>query len=93
MQVGATSANASGAKALTAASNCAGSEAFSAPLAGAGDTLGSGIGQAMPSDLLAADEGVSSGKKGIFKNEMVLGLALFILAILIYIGMKIYQKR
>lgn len=63
------------------------------PLASAGDTLGSGIGQAMPSDLLAADEGVGSGKKGIFKNEMVLGLALFILAVLIYIGMKIYQKR
>lgn len=63
------------------------------PLAGAGDTLGSGIGQAMPSDLLAADEGVGSGKKGIFKNEMVLGLALFILAVLIYIGLKIYQKR
>jgi len=63
------------------------------PLAGAGDILGSGIGQAMPSDLLAADEGVASGKSGIFKNEMVLGLALFILAILIYIGMKIYQKR
>ena len=63
------------------------------PLAGAGDTLGSGVGQAMPSDLLAADEGVGSANKGIFKNEMVLGLALFILAILIYIGMKIYQKR
>ncbi len=63
------------------------------PLAGAGDTLGSGIGQAMPSDLLAADEGTSSGKKSIFKNELFLGAALFILAILIYIGLKAYQKN
>lgn len=63
------------------------------PLAGVGDTLGSGVGQAMPSDLLASDEGVGSGKKSIFKNEMVLGLALFILAALIYIGLKIYKKR
>lgn len=63
------------------------------PLAGAGDILGSGIGQAMPSDLLASDEGANSGKKSIFKNEMFLGFALFILAILIYIGLKIYQKR
>lgn len=63
------------------------------PLAGAGDTLGSGIGQAMPSDLLAADEGVSSGKKSIFKNQIFLGAALSLLALLLYIGLKIYNKK
>lgn len=63
------------------------------PLAGAGDTLGAGVGQAMPSDLLAADEGTSSNKKSIFKNEMVLGGLLFLLAALIYIGLKVYQKK
>ncbi len=64
------------------------------PLGGAGDTLGSGIGLAMPSDLLASDEeGESSGKKSIFKNEMFLGAALLLLAALTYIGLKIYQNR
>ncbi|MEK6627949.1 MAG: hypothetical protein AABY53_04935 [Bdellovibrionota bacterium] len=64
------------------------------PLAGAGDTLGSGIGQAMPADLLAADEGAGlSGKKSIFKNELFLGVALLLIAALIYIILKIYQKR
>jgi hypothetical protein len=63
------------------------------PLAGAGDTLGSGVGQAMPSDLLAADEGTSSNKKSIFKNEMFLGGLLFLLAIMFYIGLKVYQKK
>lgn len=64
------------------------------PLAGAGDTLGSGIGQAMPADLLAADEGDQSNKKkSIFKNELFLGGALFLLAALIYIGLKVYQKN
>jgi len=64
------------------------------PLAGAGDTLGSGIGQAMPADLLAADESAdSSNKKSIFKNELFLGFVLFLLAALAYIGLKIYQKR
>lgn len=64
------------------------------PLAGSGETLGSGIGQAMPSDLLASeDEGGSSRKKSIFKNEMFIGLILFILAALIYIGLKLYQKN
>lgn len=65
------------------------------PLGGAGDTLGSGIGQAMPSDLLASDDDGTGagGKKSIFKNEMFLGVLLFVLAALIYIGLKIYQKN
>lgn len=65
------------------------------PLHGSGDTLGAAIGQAMPADLLASDESEQSGtaKKSIFKNEMIIGLALFLLAILIYIGLKVYQKN
>jgi hypothetical protein len=65
------------------------------PLAGVGDTLGSGIGQAMPADMLAGEEGAanSAGKKSIFKNELFLGLALLILAILIYVILRIYQKN
>ncbi len=64
------------------------------PLAGAGDTLGSGVGQAMPNDLLTDDgDGEAANKKGFFKNEMVMGAALFILAILFYIGLKVYQKK
>jgi len=64
------------------------------PLHGSGDTLGASIGQAMPSDLLASEEtdGQKSGKS-IFKNEVLLGFALFILAVLFYIGLKFYQKR
>lgn len=65
------------------------------PIRGSGDSLGAGIGQAMPADLLAADDGAAgdSGKKGLFKNEIFLGIGLLILAALIYIGIRIYQKR
>jgi len=64
------------------------------PLAGAGDTLGSDIGQAMPADLLASDEGAeSTNKKTFFKSDLFSGLILFLLAAMIYIGLKIYQKR
>jgi hypothetical protein len=63
------------------------------PLAGAGETLGAGIGQAMPTDMLAADEVTSSSKKSLFKNDVFLGALLFLLALLIYIGLKVYQKK
>ncbi len=65
------------------------------PLHGSGDTLGAGIGQAMPSDLLAADDvGAGDGqKKGFFQSEMFLGLILLILAIAIYIGIKVAKKK
>ncbi len=63
------------------------------PLRGAGETLGAGIGQAMPADLLASEDGSSQSKKGIFKNKMVLGLIILLLALLLYIGLKIYQKK
>lgn len=64
------------------------------PLAGTGETLGSGIGQAMPDDLLAADEATDvSNKKSFLKNKLFLGIALLLLAFLIYVGLKVYQKN
>lgn len=63
------------------------------PLRGAGETLGAGIGQAMPADLLASEDGSSPSKKGFFKNKMVLGLIILLLALLLYIVLKIYQKK
>lgn len=63
------------------------------PLHGSSETLGSGIGQAMPADLLAADDMGSETKKGFLGNETVLGGGLLLLAILIYVGIKVYQKR
>ncbi len=64
-----------------------------APLRGSGEILGDGIGKAMPGDLLAANEMGSESKKSFLKNDTVLGLGLFILAILLYIGYKYFQKR
>ena len=63
------------------------------PLRGAGETLGAGIGQAMPADLLASDEDSSQSKKGLFKNKTFLGIIILLLAFLGYIGLKIYQKK
>lgn len=65
------------------------------PLHGPNDILGAPIGTAMPHDLIAPEETAANtkAKKGIFQNEMLIGLALFILAVLGYIGMKVYQKR
>ncbi len=62
------------------------------PLRGAGEILGAGIGQAMPADLLASDDLGSESKKGFFKNDTLLGLALLIFAILIYVGFKYFKK-
>ncbi|MBC7465790.1 MAG: hypothetical protein H7256_07345 [Bdellovibrio sp.] len=63
------------------------------PLRGAGETLGTGIGQAMPADLLASEDGSSNSKKGIFKNKMVLGLAILIGAALLYIILRLIKKK
>lgn len=65
------------------------------PLRGSGEVLGAGIGQAMPGDLLAADdEGLGNDeKKGLLQNEMVLGGGLLLLVILAYVGIKMYQKK
>lgn len=63
------------------------------PLRGAGETLGAGIGQAMPADLLASEDGSSGSKKGIFKNKAVLGLAFLICAILLYIILRLLKKK
>ncbi|AGH95062.1 hypothetical protein [Pseudobdellovibrio exovorus] len=65
------------------------------PLHGSSDILGAPISGAMPTDLIAPEETAAhaKAKKSIFQNEMLIGLALFILAVLGYVGMKIYQKR
>ncbi len=63
------------------------------PIRGAGETLGAGIGQAMPADLLGADDTGSESKKGFLKNETLMGLGILILAILLYIGYKVYSKK
>lgn len=63
------------------------------PLRGAGETLGAGIGQAMPADLLASDEDSNQSKKGLFKNKTFLGFIVLLLAFLIYIILRIYQKK
>lgn len=63
------------------------------PLRGSGETLGAGIGQAMPADLLSAEDGgPQQTKKGLLQNEKLLGFGLLILAILLYIGYRIYKK-
>ena len=65
------------------------------PIRSSGEVLGAGIGQAMPGDLLAAEDeiGASDEKKGLLQNEMVLGGGLLLLVILAYVGIKMYQKR
>lgn len=62
------------------------------PISGANERLGSGISNHIP-DILAPDEEIESkGKKSIFKNDLFLGFVLFLIAVLIYLGLKIYQK-
>lgn len=64
------------------------------PLRGSGEVLGSGIGQAMPGDMLAADdEAGGDHKKGLLQNEMVLGGGLLLLVIAAYVGIKMYQRK
>jgi hypothetical protein len=63
-----------------------------APLRGSGEMLGVGIGQAMPTDLLAAEDPGSESKKSFLKNETIMGLGLLALAVFLYIAFKIYQK-
>lgn len=65
------------------------------PLRGSNEVLGAGIGSAMPADLLAAqdDQAARTGGKGLLQNKTVLGAALLILALLIYIVAKILNKK
>ena len=64
------------------------------PLRGGNETLGPGsLRDSMPADLLASEDGASQSKKGIFKNKMVLGFIVLLLALFLYIGLKIYQKK
>ena len=64
------------------------------PVGGPNEMLGQNIQNAMPSDLLAADDDGTSGKgKGLLGNNMVLGALFIILAIAGYVGFKIYQKK
>lgn len=62
-----------------------------APLRGSNEVLGAGIGQAMPSDLLAAEDETAVNadqKKGLLQNEMFLGGGLLLLVVLAYVFMK-----
>ncbi len=63
------------------------------PIRGAGETLGAGIGQAMPADLLASDDAGSDAKKGFLGSETMLGIGLLIFAVLAYLGFKFYKKK
>jgi hypothetical protein len=64
-----------------------------ANLRGANEILGGGIGQAMPADLLASEDGHSGSNKGLFKNKAVLGIGLLIAAALIYILLRLFKKK
>ena len=64
------------------------------PLRGSSEILGSGVGNAMPSDLLAQEDlAGEGGKKGLFQNKTLLGLGLLILAVLVYIIAKLMKKK
>ena len=63
------------------------------PLRGAGETLGAGVGQAMPADLLAAEDDSGSSKKSIFRNPVVLGFGFIVLAAIAYILMRLRKKK
>ena len=63
------------------------------PLRGSSEILGSGVGNAMPSDLLSMEDPANEGgKKGLFQNKTLLGLGLLILAVIIYIISKMMKK-
>jgi len=65
------------------------------PLRGSNERLGQGIGEAIPSDLLMAeDESLNKGgANSLLSNEYVMGGLLLLLTIAAYIGFKIYQKK
>ncbi len=65
------------------------------PLHGSGEMLGSTIGGAMPSDLLASDDGIAGedGGKGPLQNPAFLGLIAVLIAILGYVGYKFLKKK
>jgi len=63
---------------------------------GANESLGGTIGQAMPSDFFASEDESASSEgqgRGLFSNPKVLGLLILVLAVLAYIGIRIYQKK
>ncbi|OFZ29006.1 MAG: hypothetical protein A2622_12990 [Bdellovibrionales bacterium RIFCSPHIGHO2_01_FULL_40_29] len=63
------------------------------PLRGSGETLGSGIGQAMPADLLATEETSGKSRKGFLKNPIFMGLSILILALIGYVVMQMKKKK
>lgn len=65
------------------------------PLRGTNESLGDGIGKAMPADLLATEDGSSnsSAKKGLLKNNAFLALIALIVAAAGYIIFMIYKKK
>lgn len=67
----------------------------SGPLHGSNEMLGASIGQAIPADLLTADDGtdMNSRKGGLLGNDLFLGLIFIILAIAGYVGFKFYKNR
>lgn len=70
----------------------------SGPLRGSNEMLGTGVGQAMPADLLTSEDGTDSstaskGKSGLLDNNLFLGLIFVILAIAAYVGFKFYKNR
>lgn len=68
----------------------------SGTIRGANETLGGTIGQAMPKDLLDSEDGIAGNEgknKGLFSNPKVLGLLILVLALIAYVGIRIYQKK
>lgn len=67
----------------------------SGPLHGSNEMIGAGIGQAIPADLLTADDGTdtNSGKGGLLSNDLFLGLIFILIAIAGYIGYKFYKNK
>ena len=49
-------------------------------------------GQGMPGDLLAADDGATSGKKGPLGKETLMGLGVLIIAVIGYILLKAKKR-
>lgn len=63
------------------------------PIGKSGEQLGTGIGAAMPADLIGDENTGSDNKKSLLKNETFLGFIILVLAALIYIVYRIRSKK